>query len=141
MIPLLAFHPNKDKTCQKTGNKRNSKINKHALSNLSNGDFGYCIACRNAKPRRSNSNKKPGIHRKEQHLKNTVESHQTGCILCIAFCKVIPHNYHSNTTSQTNHYYSIYIRQVDIVLAGKEFEHQNGKCKHQYRSHNPILNQ
>jgi hypothetical protein len=50
VVPGFAFHPNQNKTGQKTGNKRYTQIDKDALCNLTNGYLRYCIVYRKAKP-------------------------------------------------------------------------------------------
>ena len=114
------------------GDKGYAQVDEDALGDLPHGDIHHHTL--EPEQRRQNRDKDVAVDGKEQHLEDGVEGHQSGGILTVTTGQVVPDDDHGDAARHAHH------DQADHVFGVVAKENQ-GKDKHQNRSHHPVLHQ
>src|ERR1700678_2504421 len=129
-IPFLPFEPNENESCEESGGKWNAEIKADALRDLADSDLDN--AALKTKPLREHRKESPGVETIKKHLKDAVDSDQSGNVIRIAFRKLIPDEDHRNTTRNANQDEPTHVCRFIV-------QEDNGKEEHECRADEPVL--
>ena len=128
----LPLGPQQDEPCGEAGDHRDPQVDEDGLRQLADADFDR-RALQAHRPGQ-HGDKDVGVDAVEQHLENTIESHQARRVLGIALRQLVPHDHHGDAARQPDQDQADHVLRVVV-------QEEDGQHEHQDRADDPVLHQ
>ncbi len=99
-VPLFTFRADQDEASKEPGDERDAKVQANTLRDLPDSN-GYDASLQ-PEDFRQDGEEDPGVDAVEEHLKDAVDGHESGHVICISFGQLIPHQHHGDAASDAN---------------------------------------
>src|SRR6516164_2782626 len=99
-IPALSFPSCEDLPGSQAGDEWDSEINAYALRNFAHGHVNDKAT--HSKPSGQQRHENKRVERKEKHLVDGIERDQSGAVVRVAICQVIPHDHHRYASGEAD---------------------------------------